>query len=179
MTWGGTQWTSPVASDEPLCRRISICLYRYILHESARYCPLEDHHEAVANVPGWNWRNPFTAYNCTWGFSPPTDYPEPEDGLSPCTRGGNGLGGELGRFHDRPNSTTCARAMLCDYHVRSDGAPSIPLESASRCNLEGYQGVDYKEFGESVKKALAAMGGRCPYPDGVTPNSPRGEIAFE
>ena len=39
---------------------------------------------------------------------------------------------------------------------------------------------DYDEFGDRVKAALAAMPtGRCPYPDGVTPNSPRGEIVFE
>lgn len=150
-------------------------LMRYVLHESARYCPLEDHHEAVANVKGWNWRNPFTAYNCTWGFSAPADYPEPVDGTSPC-----GPPPVPKVLAELPNSTTCARAMLCQYHVSEVGKPSIPLGEASRCNLEGYGGLDYEEFGPRVKAALAAMpGGRCTYPDGVTPNSPRGVIVFE
>lgn len=145
----------------------------------------------MGNTPGWNWRNPFTAYNCTWGFAPPADFPEPADGSSPCGRrqgpaagaqspgGGTGSAVGLG-VSERLNSTTCPRAMLCDYHVRSDGTPSIPLHRASRCNLEGYAGLDYATFGDRVKQALAGMeGGRCAYPDGVTPNSPRGEIVFE
>jgi len=70
--------------------------------------------------------------------------------------------------------------MLCDYHVGPDGHQSIPLEQASRCNLEGYGGVDQATYGSRAKAALAAMpGGRCPYPDGVTPISPRGAIVFE
>ena len=50
---------------------------RYVTHESSRYCPGDDPRSAVANIPNWNWRNPFTAYNCTWGFATPADYPEP------------------------------------------------------------------------------------------------------
>jgi hypothetical protein len=148
---------------------------------------------------GWNWRDPFTAYNCTWGFAPPADFPEPADGQPPCNReytggagggdggpgpqaagaGGVGSAGGVG-LSERLNSTTCPRVMLCDYHVSPDGAPSLPLERASRCNLEGYAGLDHASFGDRVKQALAGMeGGRCAYPDGVTPNSPRGEIVFE
>jgi len=147
-------------------------LQRYVLHESARYCPVEDHWPEV-DRPGWDWMNPFTAYNCTWGFTPPTDFPEPADGAPPCAgRAAAGVpmaGG--GAFADRHNSTSCARAMLCDYHVREGGELSIELERASRCNLEGYGGVNYTRHGAAIKAALAAMpDGRCPYPDGVTPN---------
>ena len=39
-------------------------LMRYVLTESARYCPVEDHRRKVAEVPHWNWQNPFTAYKC-------------------------------------------------------------------------------------------------------------------
>jgi len=41
-------------------------LTRYVLTESSRYCPNEDH--GGYGAPGFNWQNPFTAYNCTWGF---------------------------------------------------------------------------------------------------------------
>ena len=36
----------------------------HLRHESSRYCPLEDHNQTVANVPNWNWQNPFTAFKC-------------------------------------------------------------------------------------------------------------------
>ena len=62
--------------------RSHLSVHRYVLHESARYCPLEDHNEAVANVPHWNWQDPFTAYNCTWGFAAPAELPEPADGVN-------------------------------------------------------------------------------------------------
>ena len=65
---------------------------------------------------------------------------------------------------------TCARAMLCDVHVEPDGRLSKPVEKASRCNLEGYGGVDYEAYGTQVEAALAAMpGGRCPVPPGDVP----------
>ena len=72
----------------------------------ARFCPLEDHNTDVANVAGWNWRNPFTAYNCTWGFHHPTAYPEPPPGAAaPCDlESGAGM-----HVVERDNSTTCAR----------------------------------------------------------------------
>ena len=108
-------------------------LARYVLHESSRYCPSEDNHESVINTPHWNWQDPFTAYNCTWGFATPADYPEPaETEPQPCGRGAAGVA-----LVERPNSTTCARAMLCGIHVEPGGRPSMPLEKASRCNLEG------------------------------------------
>ena len=136
-------------------------LARYVLHESSRYCPGEDHRSEVANTPNWNWQNPFTAYNCTWGFATPADYPEPAEGSpAPCSKGAAGVA-----LIERDNSTTCPRAMLCDVHVSPDGVPSKPLEKASRCNLEGYGGLDYDKFGPQVKAALASMPeGRCPYP---------------
>ena len=57
-------------------------LMRYVTTESSRYCPSEDHRPA----PGpWDWRNPFTAYNCTWGFHRPPLLPE-----SAMTSGANG-----------------------------------------------------------------------------------------
>ena len=123
----------------------------------------------MANIPDWNWRNPFTAYNCTWGFATPADYPEEAEevrrALGVCAPGGAGRD-----LVERDNSTTCARAMLCDIHVAPDGRMSRPLESASRCNLEGYGGLDYETFGPQVKAALAAMpGGRCPRPPGDVP----------
>ena len=140
-------------------------LARYVLHEQSRYCPAEDHDEHVANVPGWNWRNPFTAYNCTWGFATPQDFPEPADGRPPCAQGGAGVA-----LAERTNSTTCPRAMLCQVAVHPDGRPTIPLQKASRCNLEGYGGLDYQTFGNATREALDAMpGGRCPYPPGDIP----------
>jgi len=90
-------------------------LARYVLHEQSRYCPGEDHDEKVANIPNWNWRNPFTAYNCTWGFATPTDFPEPADGLAPCAKGSAGVA-----LVERSNSTTCPRVMLC-------GTPISPI----------------------------------------------------
>ena len=144
-------------------------LQRYVLHESSRYCAREDHDERVANVPNWNWRNPFTAFNCTWGFAPPADYPEPSgaaatEWLEQCARGAPRAG-----VQERESSMTCARAMLCDVHVEPDGRLSKPVEKASRCNLEGYGGVDYDTYGKQIEAALSAMpGGRCPVPPGAS-----------
>ena len=134
----------------------------YITSESARYCPGEDHDERVANVPRWNWQNPYTAYNCTWGFAHPTRFPEPEDGQAPCGPRGEGIA-----LRERTNSTTCPRVMLCDADTRPNGED---VGKWPRCNLEGYGGVDLSTFGEQMKGSLAEMeGGRCPYPPGDVP----------
>ena len=136
---------------------------RYVLTESARYCPEEDHDAVVANVPHWNWRNPFTAYNCTWGFHAPTDYPEPASGAPPCAAGEAGVA-----LRERTNSTTCPRAMLCDHNTQK-GAGEV-TGRISRCNVEWYAGLDYKSYGDATKRALAEMPeGRCPYPPGDVP----------
>jgi hypothetical protein len=160
------KWLGSTEANAAFNRRM-----RYVTHESSRYCPGEDHRSEVANIPNWNWRNPFTAYNCTWGFATPVDYPEPDPllarqgALAICGAGGVGR-----TVVERDNSTTCARAMLCDVHVSPEGRPSKPLHEASRCNLEGYGGLDYDTFGAQVKAALAAMpGGRCPMPPGDVP----------
>lgn len=65
--------------------------------------------------------------------------------------------------------------MLCQIAVHPDGRPTMPLEQASRCNLEGYGGLDYGSFGNQTRDALARMpGGRCPYPPGDVPGPGRG-----
>ena len=143
-------------------------LQRYVLHESARYCPEEDHDAAVANSRRWNWRNPFTAYNCTWGFRAPADFPEPGEALgeSPCERSTPGQMAAMA-VTEYENSITCPRVMLCPRRVSSDGTIH---GHASRCNLEGYDGLDYDTFGNQTRQALAAMPeGRCPYPPGDIP----------
>ena len=62
--------------------------------------------------------------------------------------------------------------MLCDWNTGADGSEH---GKASRCNLEGYGGLDYEKFGAAAKAALAAMpGGRCPYPTGDAPGPGRG-----
>ena len=137
-------------------------LMKYALVESARFCPAEDHNRTVANIPSWNWRNPFTAYNCTWGFHHPTPYPEPADGAPPCARGEAGVA-----LAERANSTTCPRVMLCGWSTKPDGAA---VGNYTRCNLEGYGGLDYETFGKQTRDALAAMpGGRCPIPPSDRP----------
>ena len=65
---------------------------------------------------------------------------------------------------------TCARSMLCDVHVEPDGRQSRPLDKASRCNLEGYGGVDYDTYGAQISAALKEMpDGRCTMPPGDVP----------
>ena len=151
------KWLGSAEANRAFNRRM-----RYVLQESSRFCPSEDNHESVQNMPHWNWQNPFTAYNCTWGFATPADYPETE--AQPCAAGAAGVA-----LVERPNSTTCARAMLCGVSVSPDGTPSMPLEKASRCNLEGYGGVDYDTFPQVTKVLEAMPGGRCPYPPLDTP----------
>ena len=69
---------------------------------------------------------------------------------------------------ERNDSTTCPRAMLCDWNIELNGRPNG--RNISRCNLEGYGGVDWETYGPEVRGMLAQMpGGRCPYPPGDRP----------
>jgi len=132
-----------------------VCVVAYD-GRSARYCPSEDHDTVVANVPHWNWQNPFTAYNCTWGFHYPTPYPESAD--APCADGAAGVA-----LPERNDSTTCPRAMLCDWNTLKEGGENG--KRISRCNLEGYGGLDYETFGGDVSHVLEGLPEkRCPYP---------------
>jgi len=129
-------------------------LMRYVLTDSSRYCPMEDHRRHHSN---WNWRNPFTAYNCTWGFHYPTPFPE----KFPCA---GSTGGTV--LDERSNSTTCPRQMLCDWNTQTDGRESGKL---TYCNIEGYGGMD-PAFKPATERMLKMMpGGRCPYPPGDRP----------
>ena len=121
-------------------------LARYVLTDSCRFCPVEDH-RWFAN---WDWHNPITAYNCTWGFHYPTQYPETWPACG------------AGHLQERTSSTTCPRTMLCEWHTHADGRETGKI---NHCNLEsgGYGGAT--EWREVSAKALAAMpDGRCPYP---------------
>ena len=113
-------------------------------------------------------QNPFTAYNCTWGFHPPATYPE----SYACggAAGGGGAAGEYGgagvELLERDNSTTCPRQMLCDFNVRPDGTDTAKI---THCNIEGYGGLA-PQFKAATEHMLAQMpGGRCPYPPGDRP----------
>lgn len=134
-------------------------LMRYILTESSRYCPNEDHRGYGGFGGWWNWQNPFTAYNCTWGFRAPVEYPEEEGGGCVSERDVVGLA-------ERDNSTTCPRMMLCDHNVDPSGRVTREI---TRCNIEGYNGMspDYKQAAQSMLKSMP--GGRCPYPPGNEP----------
>jgi len=117
-----------------------------VLTDSCRFCPVEDHRWHS----DWDWRNPFTAYNCTWGFHYPTQYPEAEprcgDAMAPIV--------------ERSNSTTCPRQMLCEWHTQPDGRETGRL---THCNIEGYGGTE--PYKAQMSESLAKMpGGRCPYP---------------
>lgn len=126
-------------------------LARYILTESSRYCPNEDHgHYSFRGA--WNWQNPFTAYNCTWGFRAPVDYPLEKS----CGESGHGIA-----LKERDNSTTCPRQMLCDHNVDPLGRVTRDI---TRCNIEGYNGMDPKFKGAAEQMLKAMPGGRCPYP---------------
>ena len=117
-------------------------LTRYVLTESSRYCPNEDH--GGYGAPGFNWQNPFTAYNCTWGFRAPAEYPEQRScgAHDPATIAKGGLKGSAAAegptLEERSNSTTCPRQMLCDHNVNPDGRVTREI---TRCNIEGYNGL--------------------------------------
>ena len=131
-------------------------LMRYVLTESSRYCPEEDHDRRLAHGAGWDWRNPFTAYNCTWGFHHPVAYPED----FPC----NAPGGV--RLAERYNSTTCPRQMLCGWNTDASGDETGAI---TFCNIEGYAGMSSSHYG-ATRHMLAQMpAGRCPYPPGDRP----------
>eukprot|EP00965_Chrysotila_dentata_P148915 4917627-Pleurochrysis_carterae.AAC.8 len=135
-------------------------LTRYILTESSRYCPTEDH--GGYGGGSFDWQNPFTAYNCTWGFHHPVPFPETDE---PCSGGGGG-GVELA---ERSNSTTCPRQMLCDYNILPDGSMTKPI---TWCNIEGYNGMDTKWLPLTRAMLRRMPGGRCPYPPGDKPGLP-------
>ena len=143
--------TQPFPRELPLsCSRPTPPVCR-----SSRYCPNEDH--GGFGAPGFNWQNPFTAYNCTWGFHYPNTYPETQA----CGEGGAGV-----EMVERDNSTTCPRQMLCDFNTRPDG---IETAKITRCNIEGYGGMD-PQFKAATQWMLSQMpGGRCPYPPGDRP----------
>ena len=141
-------------------------LIKYILTESSRYCPAEDHGN-YGGQGNWNWQNPFTAYNCTWGFHHPQLFPADDSG---CARAS--VDGAISSVRasvelvERGNSTTCPRQMLCDFNVRPDGTDTAKL---TRCNIEGYGGLA-PQFKAATVHMLAQMpGGRCPYPPGDRP----------
>jgi len=128
-------------------------LVKYILTESSRYCPSEDH--GGYGAPGFDWQNPFTAYNCTWGFHHPALFPTEDR----CAAGTLGL-------PERGNSTTCPRQMLCDWNVLPDGRETKPI---TWCNIEGYNGMEARHL-PATRSMLAGMpDGRCPYPPGDRP----------
>jgi len=151
-------------------------LILYILTESSRYCPNEDYGGYGAR--GFDWQNPFTAYNCTWGFVSPAPFPLEEQqcalGEKPSSSGGQKrIDGKLIERVDlreasvgmveRDNSTTCPRQMLCDYNTLPDGRITKPI---TWCNIEGYNGMK-QEWQPTVRKMLSEMpGGRCTYPPG-------------
>ena len=133
-------------------------LMRYILTDSSRYCPSEDHR----SFGNWDWRNPFTAYNCTWGFHYPTPYAE----NSPCADAHGGA-----RLVERTNSTTCPRQMLCGWNTGPDGRETGKI---TFCNIEGYGGV-LPEYKPAMERMLSQMpDGRCPYPPGDRPGGGTG-----
>lgn len=135
-------------------------LIRYILTESSRYCPTED--MGGYGGPGFDWQNPFTAYNCTWGFHYPEQYPATEA----CDVSVTGPPPSGVALRERTNSTTCPRQMLCDWNTRPDGHETKPI---TWCNIEGYNGMR-PSYLTSTRHMLAQMPtGRCPYPPGDRP----------
>lgn len=134
-------------------------LILYILTESSRYCPQED--MGGYGAPGFDWQNPFTAYNCTWGFHSPAPFP-----TSPGECNDDARGGAQKPSGERVNSTTCPRQMLCDYNTHPDGRITKPI---TWCNIEGYNGMR-PEYLPIARHMLSKMpDGRCPYPPGDRP----------
>ena len=138
---------------------------RYILTESSRYCPTEDHGGYGARA--FDWQNPFTAYNCTWGFHHPAQFPT--DGAQCAAPAGPAAAAApppLQPHPERDNSTTCPRQMLCDWTIKPDGNPSKPI---TWCNIEGYNGMR-QDYLPATRAMLTKMpGGRCTYPPGDRP----------
>ena len=117
--------------------------------------------------PGFDWRNPFTAYNCTWGFHHPTPFPEDDAACTPeAVLAGSGGAGSGVALRERSNSTTCPRQMLCDYNVMPDGRETKPI---TFCNIEGYNGMDPRWLGHTRHMLDGMPAGRCPYPPGDRP----------
>eukprot|EP00908_Phaeocystis_cordata_P026022 Transcript_8499.p1 GENE.Transcript_8499~~Transcript_8499.p1 ORF type:complete len:239 (+),score=60.35 Transcript_8499:106-717(+) len=151
-------------------------LMRYILTESSRYCPNEDH--GGFGAPGFNWQNPFTAYNCTWGFRAPMEFPESANKQAVCgeaaaapSRGTPSAWLSASLLPERDNSTTCPRQMLCDHNVDPNGRVTREI---TRCNIEGYNGLDPR-FKPAAQHMLQGMpDGRCPYPPGDVPGPGKG-----
>jgi len=137
-------------------------LMRYVLTESSRYCPEEDHDNYGAGF--FDWQNPFSAYNCTWGFIHPELFPTD---AAACSGGADAVP-RLAAFEkaERGNSTTCPRQMLCDFNTLEDGRINKPI---TWCNIEGYNGMKQDHLG-TTRAMLAKMpAGRCPYPPGDVP----------
>ena len=146
-------------------------LTRYILTESSRYCPQEDH--GGYGAPGFDWQNPFTAYNCTWGFHYPKPFPVDEAACAaaaaPATSAATSstvAGASSDGADERGNSTTCPRQMLCDWNTRPDGAETKPI---TWCNIEGYNGMMQKWLPATRAMLKKMPDGRCPYPPGDRP----------
>ena len=70
------------------------------------------------------------------------------------------------------NSSTCPRQMLCDYNTGPDGRVGKPI---TRCNIEGYNGMDPRYKGAAEKMLAKMPGGRCPYPPGDQPGQWAGD----
>jgi len=175
-------------------------LTRYILTESSRYCPQEDH--GGYGAAGFNWQNPFTAYNCTWGFHAPTPFPTEEAACGTAAARSAPAGTAAGTVARTAGATAGATAPALpqvDAHGEplpgSDGVrmaerpnsttcPRIMLcdynirddgsmtQSIKWCNIEGYNGM-LPQYKPSAQAMLAKMpGGRCPYPPGDQPGVP-------
>ena len=111
----------PWIAFECLWVHLIASLIRYILTESSRYCPNEDFGGYGARA--FDWQNPFTAYNCTWGFVSPAPFPL-DEGQCAVTEhvsssGGSGARGQIPvdtrevstGMLERENSTTCPRQV--------------------------------------------------------------------
>ena len=118
-------------------------------------------------------QNPFTAYNCTWGFVSPALFPLDRQQCEVAERSSSSGGVRhvdprepSPGMAERDNSTTCPRQMLCDYNTMPDGRITRPI---TWCNIEGYNGMR-PQYLPTTRAMLASMpGGRCPYPPGDVP----------